>query len=125
MTPEEAAKFANVTNLEPEKVQEFLLTACPRDIQKFLHSTGINGYPRLIEFSRIALDIRLSEDAERTAQKLVAGTDKLVQYSEELTQQTERLVSETFKLTDLTRGLNRLTFILGVLAVVQIFIMLF
>jgi hypothetical protein len=79
ITPQEAAKFAigGSGGLDPEKVCEFLLAANPKQIQEFLHCTGVNGYPRLIEFARVALDIKLAEDAERTAQKLVKLTHGL------------------------------------------------
>jgi hypothetical protein len=128
MTPQEAAKLVDWPNPNRHKeIHDFVLSASARDIQLFVHNiqTNTTDVRDWRECARIALDIRLAEDAERTAQKLVSGTDKLVQHSAKLTERTDRLIQETLKLTGLTRSLNRLTFILGVLAVLQVFIMFY
>jgi hypothetical protein len=105
MTPQEAAKLAigSSSNLDPDKVEEYLLTASPRDIQTFLHCTGVNGDPRLIEFARVALEIRLAEDAAKSAAEMERQTDKIVR---------------------LTWGLFWLTLALAFVAAVQLYIML-
>jgi len=57
------------------------------------------------------------------AQKQLA--EEAGKQADNLSKQTDRLVQETVTLTKLTGGLYWLTFILGVLAAIQIFIMLF
>lgn len=91
----------------------------PKAVQNFLS----------IRMSR--LFVILAEDAEKSSEELTKQTGNLVevakaqkQLTENLSSQTSLLVKETVKLTELTQGLNWLTFILGVLAVIQIFITL-
>jgi len=130
ITPQEAAKLVDWPNpSRKHEIGEFVLSASPRDLQLFVHSLNMvsptTDSREWQSRARMALDIQLADEAERTAQKLVTGTDTIVQHSSKLTEQTDRLIQETLKLTDLTRSLNRLTFILGVLAVLQVFIMFY
>lgn len=92
-----------------------------------------------IERAQIALNIRLAENAAKTAEKMSQQTDKLIhhteqltkqtathiQFSEKLTQQTDKLITESVSLTGLTKQLRFWTIMLGVFVVVQIFIMVF
>jgi len=128
MTPQDASRLVDCPN--PNRIGEihkFILTASARDLQLFIHNiqTNTTDTKGWRERAEVALDIHLAEDAEQTAQKLVTGTNALVELSAKLTNQTDRLIKETFNLTELTRGLNKLTFILGVFAVIQIFVMVF
>jgi hypothetical protein len=96
ITPKEAVDFER--NQKHEKVKEFLFTASARDLQEFFHLISAYTTNHTFNRARVALDVRLAEDAERTAQKLVTGTDSLIK-------QTETLVK-------LTRGLYFLTIVL-------------
>jgi len=82
-----------------------------------------------IERAQIALNIRLADDAAKTADKVSKQTEKLVQqtdqltkltethiqHSQKLTQQTDILVIESKKLGRLTWALILLTIVLAIL----------
>jgi hypothetical protein len=74
--------------------------------------------------SAIDDEIRRKETQE-AADRLLQQTTKLVEHSETLTKQTDRLVQYTVELTRFTKGVFWLTVILGVIALVQIVIMVF
>ena len=88
MTPKEAAHCANTGG---SGVQEFLVYASSSELEEFCHGLvgGVHSswFPR----ARVALDIRLAEDSERTAQKLVTGTDSLITETKTLVKLTHRL----------------------------------
>ncbi|HAO80212.1 MAG TPA: hypothetical protein DCQ92_14840 [Verrucomicrobia subdivision 3 bacterium] len=112
MTPQEAAKLVNWPDPNRVKeIHEFILTASPRDIQLFIHNIPAKDFNEWFNRARVSLDIRLAENAERTAQKLVTGTD--------------RLITETGTLVKLTHRLYILTIVLIVLGSFEIFKFLF
>jgi hypothetical protein len=92
------------------EIQEaFLKEASARELQRYLRckfAVDTNFHQ-----AKIALDIRLAEDAAETAAKM--------------SQHTAQLVKESISLTALTRQLKFWTIMLGVFAVVQIAIMVF
>jgi len=103
MTAKEACDFANTKLMdysdETERaIHGFLQEASTSDIQSFIHCIGTNTRRRWLDIAKTALDARVGRDAERTAQKLITGTD--------------RLVEESVKLTDLTKTLRWLTAVL-------------
>jgi len=89
--------------------EQFLKEASARDLQKYL--SCLSEFLPQYRHAKIALDIRLAEDAAKTAEKMASHTD--------------RLVTESISLTALTKQLKFWTIILGVFAVVQIVIMVF
>ena len=109
MTIEEAIDYAHYApdNSRHGDIMIFLRDAPTRDILTFIQRLTIVKHDMYLPFARAALDIRLAEDAERTAQKLVTGTD--------------RLVTETETLVKLTHRLYVLTIILIVLGLFEVF----
>jgi hypothetical protein len=109
MTPEQAAECANNIVDVPESkksfddVKEFISKACPRDIQKFFHLLNLAAKDYFLPFARMALEIRLAEDANLIADKLAKQTDRLVKF---------------------TIGLWGFTFVLILFAFLQLIIML-
>ena len=99
-TVEEAIQAAHYTvdNSRLDDVMIFLRNAPTKDILTFIQRLTIVKHDMYMPFARAILDIRLAEDAERTAQKLVTGTDNLI--------------TQTNRLVNLTRGLYVLTIIL-------------
>lgn len=100
MTPKEAVHCAN-TGGSQQRVQEFIVTASPGELEEFCHYLEAGAHSRYFHLARIALDIRLAEDAERTAHKLVTGTDRLVAQTETLVKLTHRLYILTIVLIGL------------------------
>jgi hypothetical protein len=98
MTPEEAAKCGNQRDREA-----WVLSATPEEICAFLTHAAPESHR--FQFAIAVLEIQLSKEAERTAQKLVAGTDALI--------------AETKTLVELTRSLKILTIVLVALGVFE------
>jgi hypothetical protein len=105
MTPKQAADAAN-TGANPQGVQTFVDGACPVQLAEYFHYLDTGVESKQFRVARIALDIRLAEDAERTAQKLVTGTDALI--------------TETKILVKLTHSLKMLTIVLVALGVFEV-----
>ncbi len=125
--PLEVAQKAWTGEIKEQDAREYLLSKSPREILEFQNHFPPNQHAtsRWFEIAKVILDIRLAENAAKTADKLIQHTEKLtqqtdihIQHTEKLTRQTDRLVNETAKLTWLTIAL-------GVFAVVQIVIMVF
>ena len=78
------------------------------ELQEFCHCLH-EGHPhdKYFPLARIAIDIKLAEEADRTAQKLIAGTDTLI--------------IETRTLVKLTKWLIGLTIVLAIIASFEIF----
>ena len=116
MTPKVAADIANqflsVHDAQDRDVQDFIAVAPPRDIQLFIHFLNRDGHARYFDLARTTLEVRLAEDAERTAQKLVTGTDTLVAETKTLVNLTHRLYILTFVLIGLG-SFEVIKFILG------------
>jgi hypothetical protein len=122
--------FRDIRSGSPEEQQctEFLKHSTASELEDALllcMNVGTNYNYRWIDQAKVSLNIRISEQAAESANKLIQHTEKLteqtdvhIQHSEKLTQQTDRLVKETIKLTWLTIAL-------GVFAIVQIVIMLY
>jgi hypothetical protein len=64
------------------KIKDWFLTATARELQIFLHKYSLSPISR--EVLRVALDIRLSEDAEKTTNKLSQQTEKLIVFTNSL-----------------------------------------
>ena len=138
MTPQQASsKVSDFSKNRLHEVDEWVKTAIPTELQEVIH--WLDGKPMWIERARAALDIRLAEDAAKTADKLSQQTDRLIQHteklttqtdihiqhSEKLTLQTDKLINESGSLAVLTKQLRFWTIMLGVFALVQIIIMVF
>jgi acetylornithine deacetylase/succinyl-diaminopimelate desuccinylase-like protein len=135
MNAQEVAKqFGDYPKPGLNDADNFILNATPQQLQELIHyispSSSVNN--ALCERVRVALDIRLAEEAAKTAEKLIQHTEKLttqtdihIQHSEKLTQQTEKLIAESVKLSNLTKVLIWLTVALGAFAVIQIILMVF
>ena len=94
ITPQEAAELVDWPNPGRRKeIHDFVLMASARDIQLFIHNiqTDTTDTRRWCDRAMMALDIRLAEDSERTAQKLVTGTDSLIVETKTLVKLTHRL----------------------------------
>ena len=103
-TPKEIAECHNQF-----EQQDWLLSATTDEICGFFTYTAAESH--IFQFAKAALEIRISENAEQTAKKLVTGTD--------------RLVTETETLVKLTHRLYILTIVLIVLGSFEIFKFLF
>ena len=68
---------------------EWLNTASIPELRDFMHGTGYLDawFPR----AQNVLHIRLAEETEKTAQKLVTGTDNLIAHTKTLVKLTHRL----------------------------------
>ena len=110
MIPKDAAHAANTG---ASGVQEFLVYASAHDIEEFCHGL-VEGHYHWFPLARIALDIKLSEDVERTAQKLITGTDTLIAETKTLVNLTHRLYILTAVLIFLG-AFEFIKFILGIL----------
>jgi hypothetical protein len=82
MKPEDFADAANNCELhehkEDDQIKAFLRNASARDIQTFIHGLNTGAQPQFFGLARVALDIRLAEDAEKTARNVVALTWGLI-----------------------------------------------
>ena len=77
MTPKEAAQFASPP-VQRDKVREFLLTASIKEIQEFIHLIPAMDYIQEFNIARVALDVKISEEAAKSASKLERFTWWLV-----------------------------------------------
>lgn len=111
MTPKEAAQLAFGGPSELQKLDEEIINAPARWLQEFIHRMPTGDTSPWFHRTKVALEIRLAEDAAKTAEKMATHTD--------------RLVTESISLTRLTKHLRFWTIMLGVFAVVQIVIMVF
>jgi hypothetical protein len=81
ITPQEAAKLVDWPDTSRNKeIHDFVLNASAREIQLFIHSiqTHTIAANDWLTRSRMALDIRLAEDAAKTAEILKLYTHQLV-----------------------------------------------
>jgi len=62
MAPKDAAGFANKNGYQGP-VQQFLDGASPRQLLEFFHYLDDAGHSKTFNFAKMALDIRLAEDA--------------------------------------------------------------
>jgi hypothetical protein len=101
MTPEEAARETNLPLGNTQAGKEFLLTASPRQIQRFIHNIAPREYNHFFNLAKVALDIQLAEEHARIAKEQSESAAKLEQH--------------TITLVNLTNGLKRLNWVLIVL----------
>jgi hypothetical protein len=116
LTPQKAAELVDWPDRSRRKeMHDFILNASAREIQLFVHCLNMDEPTTTSREwqsrARMALDIKLADEAERTAQKLVAGTDTLI--------------TETKTLVKLTSRLIGLTVVLAIIASFEIFKFLF
>jgi hypothetical protein len=80
ITPEEAAKLTYDFALHKDdaKVKSFILEASPRQLQEFIHLITADSTSSYFNWARVALDIRLAEESERTAIRLERHTKHLL-----------------------------------------------
>ena len=102
LTAGEMAKKALHGGLTHDRINEYLRTAPAREIEKFISSSSIRDDSHWFQCAKIALDIRLSEDAAEAADKLIQHTKNLTAQTEIHIQHTEKLTQQTEKLTNLT-----------------------
>ena len=83
MTPEEAAALTKAVGdtTSDEKASSFRFFASARDIQKFIHLIRMGANIRYLRLARVALDIRLAEDADLVAKQLTKQTDRLIRFT--------------------------------------------
>jgi len=111
ITPKEAATLVDWPNpSRKQELHDFVLNASAKEIQMFFHCLDMDApttYSREWQSrARMALDIKLADEAERTAQKLVTGTDILI--------------NETKTLVELTHSLKTLTIVLVALGLFEV-----
>ena len=80
MTPEELADIANqqLDNSLDERITKFLLDAPSRHVQRFLHRLHLENKQRYFQIARVALDIRISENADIMTRRIVCLTWSLL-----------------------------------------------
>jgi hypothetical protein len=86
-----ANKFLSVTPDEDREIQAFISIEPPRGLQDFIHLLNRDGQSRYLLLAKTTLQVRLAEESERTAQKLVTGTDTLIAETKTLVNLTHRL----------------------------------
>jgi hypothetical protein len=117
ITPKEAATLVDWPNPNRRaEIHDFVLNASARDIQLFVHliATDTTDAREWRGRANMALSVRLAEDAEKTAQKLVTGTDRLITETETLVRFTRRLYILTIVLIALG-SFEIFKFLLGLL----------
>jgi len=118
ITLKEAVAIINQRIIARDKeIIHFLLNAPTIELQGFIHEISTNDYSDWFKRAKVALEIRLAEEAAKTA-------GILIQHTELLTQQTDKLLNESASLTKLTKQLTFWTIIIGIFAAVQIVIMI-
>jgi len=83
MTPEE---FADIVNNNGDHVfldttKQFLLGASAREIQRFIHHLHIENKTRHFKVARVALNVRISEDADIMTRRIVCLTWSLLVFT--------------------------------------------
>ena len=108
MTPKDVADIANgyADGGRWKEAEEFIFSASARELQSLIHMIQASQNSRVFHLARTALEIRLAEDAGKTAEKL--------------SNQTDRLVAETVTLKKFTKGILGLTVALVFFTTVQI-----
>src|SRR5437879_3736086 len=74
-------EIASVSDASPggkAEMDDWLFTASPREIQQYIHSISIDAHNSKYQLARIALEIRLAEDAADAACILERHTRKLI-----------------------------------------------
>lgn len=84
------------------QITEFILRSPARDLQEFIHNIGIYPNSQWFHRAKVALEIRLAEDAAETADKLIKHTEKLTQQNVILVQESRALKNYTIVLVILT-----------------------
>jgi hypothetical protein len=109
-TAKQISEVPHITPEGKEEVRAWLRTAPAREIQDYIHYIPISAHNERFQLARVALEIRIAEDAAQAATKLEQQVDRLVQHSDTLVR--------------FTRGLYWLTAALvfcAVLEVVEVF----
>jgi hypothetical protein len=119
VTPKEAADCADRGSKQLE-LQEFIVGASPRDLQEFCHGLEAGVHSKHFPLARIALDIRLAEDAENQAKRFEQQMGKLLGIAEAQRLLAEKLERQTNTTIGLTRALNAFTVFLIVLMLVLV-----
>jgi hypothetical protein len=119
MTAKEAANCVGIGG-KPEKANEFLLTASSREIQEFIHNIAAAEYNQAFQRARVALDIRLAEDAARQADSFKQLMDKLIGIADAQRLLAEKLERQTNEVIWLTRALKKLTVVVTILTLVLV-----
>ena len=119
MTPKEVAHCAD-TGAREQEVQGFLTGASARDLQEFCHCLQAGAHSRHFPLARIALDVRLAEDADRRAGMLQQQVEKLVGIADVQRVLAEKLERQTNKIIVLTRLLVVFTIVLIILTIALI-----
>ena len=113
-----AKEFADYPKQSLNNADKFIQEATTRELQEFIHYINVSGPANaaLFERAKISIQMRLTEDAVKTAGKLSQQTDKIIQHTEQLTKQTdihihlsEQLSKQTDKLIQHTEQLTRQT----------------
>jgi len=80
MTAQEAANACGAAKASPDnpEIEAFLKTASARELQDFIHLIQIVDRHRYFFLARVALKVRLSEDAAKSAAKMERYTRWLI-----------------------------------------------
>ncbi len=99
LQPIEAARLANRgDDRYQDQINEVIVYGSARDLQEFIHNIATHDRSYWFQRAKVALEIRLSEDAAKTAKELIEHTEKL-------TKQTDVLINESKSLTRYTKYL--------------------
>jgi hypothetical protein len=128
MTPEQAADLP-VTSAEK---RVWFRQASVQNLWMFIHLTAYQPiHAKEHELARLAIDIRLAEDAAQTAEKIAGQTERLaskvgdlVTISDEQKKLAAKLEIQTDKLIKLTKAIIAFTVVLVAVAFVQVYLMM-
>jgi hypothetical protein len=84
MTSGQAAELANhleVPHENDKAILEFIATESPNKLRQFIHCLNTNGQRKYFHTARIAIEIKLSENADLRADKLSKQTDRLIKFT--------------------------------------------
>lgn len=123
-TAKQISEVPHITPEGEEEVRAWLRTAPAREIQDYIHYIPISAHNERFQLARVALEIRVAEDAAQAATKLQQQVDKLLCIAEAQKILAAKLERQTNRLIFLTCVLVFLTFALLAVAYAQTRVML-
>jgi hypothetical protein len=97
--------------------KSFFKNAPARELEDYLSLVSPTANPWLAQQARVALEIRLAEEAAKTAEKMAQHSEKLTQLTETMIAESKGLGEQTKVMVEESKKLGRLTWALIVLTV--------
>jgi Rad3-related DNA helicase len=116
-TAKQISEVPHITPEGNEEVRVWLRTAPAREIQDYIHYIPISAHNERFQLARVALEIRIAEDAAQAATKLEQQVDRFVQQMDKLLGIAEAQKLLAAKLERQTNRLIYLTYVLVFLTV--------